>query len=182
MLVMRCPICHESTNTSGNPIASEWAVTAHIAGKILHASRDRAHRSWAKQKVGPTTSRSLFGLAEEIAWAVRSELAEISSTDQQVTPLSLAHEAEVMLHGFLKARLISRLGSEGEDWFVNGVSLKIREECAARRERDPARSEPYAHMYLIDLQSILKDNWVMFESDHRKLGKLAGPKVTFWTN
>jgi len=175
----QCPVCGEDTNSYGQPFVSEWAVAAHVAGKIASGG-DRLHKSWARQTVpGANLSLSVAKLAQALMWAVHQELEANQSARPTPTPLSLIHDIEVLLHGHIKHRLQAQFCDHDDAWWVEGVPLPIRQECAVRREADPARSEPYAYTYLIDLKSILERNWSLFESDFLRVRKSVSSKREF---
>jgi len=176
----QCPVCDERTNSSGMPFMSEWAVACHVAGKII--SGNRLHNSWARTKLGEfNQSRSVPKLAELLLTAVHRDLKELKSLHAQppITPLNLMHDIEVKLHDHIRRRLESHFGVENESWWVNGIQLPIREDCAKRREADPARDVFFAYAYLVDLKSILDKNWLLFEADFQRVRRVVTAKKQF---
>jgi hypothetical protein len=61
--------------------------------------------------------------------------------------------------------LIRKFGSGEDEWWRQGIPMKIRKECASRREEDDEPSGPYTYTTLIDLSTVITRNWSLFESD-----------------
>jgi hypothetical protein len=174
-----CPLCGADSNSSGNPFVSEWALACHVAGSIQQ-TRDILHRSWYQKKFGAEpVPRSIPRLAEKLLLDLHKEGEKAPTVSPSPTPLNALHDAETQLHGHIRKRLQEHFGSDGEEWWVGGVPLKIRQECAARREADPARGDPYGYTYLIDLCSIIDKNWAVFDSDFRALRDFFNSKRDF---
>jgi hypothetical protein len=158
------------------PLVSEWAVATHVAGKIRVG--DRSHRAWAKLHA-PTAdypSNSVPALANQLLPAVHAELKAAREAAERATPtpLDLLHDLEIMLHRYIRERLEERYGPTEDGWWVEGVPVAIRQECVQRREADPARDEPFAYTFLIDLKNILEKNWTVFEVDLKRLSTKSG--------
>jgi hypothetical protein len=165
-----CPVCDAAANRAGSPFVSEWAVASHVAGCIR--AGDKLHKSWARTNAPDVDLRQTVPrLAEALLWKLREAAASarptLSGHDQ--TPIAVLQQFELKLHQYVCQRLKEHFGSEGEAWWVKGVPLQIRQDCAQRRETDPERSEPHQYMYLIDLKSIMDKNWALFEEDHARL-------------
>jgi hypothetical protein len=95
------------------------------------------------------------------------------------TPLSLAQHIEIMLHQHIKNVLQLQYGLQEHEWWVQGVPLSIRQECASMREGDLTRDDCYAYIYLIDMRSIVNKNWALFESDFRRIRATVQSKREF---
>lgn len=100
-------------------------------------------------------------LAEDLLLPIHQA---IEAHERQAPPgpsstLSAIHGIEIVLHQYVRFRLEQCFGAQDEAWWVEGVPLTIRQECAQRREADPDRREPYAYTNLIDLKSIIEKNW-----------------------
>jgi hypothetical protein len=107
------------------------------------------------------------------------EAAQSSTKTEPPTPLSRIHDTEVKLHQHIKSQLQARWGKKDDNWWVKGVPLTIRQECAQRREADAGRDEPYSYTYLVDLKSILDKNWALFESDFMRVRGAVASKNEF---
>jgi len=165
----QCPACGTETNTYGQPLVSEWAVATHLAGKIR--SWDRQHQAWARHHV-PTADFSASGnvLATQLLAQVREAMRTASETAERSrpSPLDLLHDLEIRLHTYVRQTLEDEYGVEGDEWWVKGVPLDIRQECMARREADPGRDQPFGYTYLMDLKKIVEKSWALFEADARR--------------
>lgn len=181
-----CPVCDVSGSASG-PFVSDWAVACHIAGKIR--TGDRLHKSWALSKIPDLDVKAtLPKIAEHLTWAVVQEQRE-----RQILEESLQHQRaqglydkictiEVRLHEFIENTLKRELGESEDKWWVRGIPLSIRQKCQSRREEDIRRQEAYAYTDLIDLQSILGNNWRFFEVDFHRISKQCKSKNEFLNN
>jgi hypothetical protein len=76
-------------------------------------------------------------------------------------------ESESSLHQFVKAKLMQELGEDENDWWMKGIPQKIRLRCVTTREEDPSREEPYTYTNLIDLGTIIANNWGIFDNCFR---------------
>jgi len=183
--IYRCPVCGANKNTYGQPFRSEWAVASHVAGKIYTV--DTEHESWVRKmlpKIDCTLSvpKLTNEIVEVISIAIRMGNESPPSHPSHPSPLSLAYEIETALHNFVRSRLQKKFGIENEAWWIKGVALKIRQDCAMRREADAARGEPFLYTYLIDLKSIMEKNWKLFEEDFLKTKRLCNSKKDFLDN
>jgi hypothetical protein len=88
-------------------------------------------------------------------------------------------EIELQLHSHIKRRLQERYGTDNDSWWVEGIPLTIRQECAQRRELDRDRQEPFNYTYLLDLKTVLDKNWSLFEPDFAKIRQLVSLKKDF---
>jgi hypothetical protein len=154
-------------------------VAAHVAGKVLY-SNDKLHKAWVRRKLGDVRASTIPKLAEALTLPLHDELERLKASNVEQTPLSYAHESELLLHNFVKSALVRHFGVEGDRWWVDGVPLAVRQECAARREGDVARDEPYSYMYLIDLRSILEKNWALFMSNLQNVRQSVASKKEFF--
>lgn len=185
----RCPACNAGTNSQGVALSSARAVSLHIAGKIK--TGDSTHRQWAAKTVGDTIQalryESINTLAAEIEPSVieaRQVLAremealilrKIEERDTNEEPNVLAYRyvrnIEIPLHKCIRQTLVDRLGSREDEWWVRGIPLTIRRECANRREESTNREESYHYTDLIDLKTIIEKNRTLFENRLRAVGK-----------
>lgn len=165
-----CPVCGKESNRAGSPFASEWAVATHVAGCIYVG--DKLHRSWAIQHApGVGLSQTVPSLAEAMLWVIHQaiEASRPKTSNEGQTPVTVLHSFERKLHRYVRQRLEQHFGVEREAWWVQGVPVQIRQDCAQRRETDPERAELYQHTFLIDLKAIMEKNWAVFEEDHARL-------------
>lgn len=175
-----CPICGATTNRSGAPFVSDWALASHVAGSIRYG--DRLHISWAKHN---TPEVDLYQSQPLLATALSWPLRQAIETDHRKqaapapTPIAVLHEIEVKLHRHIRRRLEEHFGVEGERWWADGVPLQVRQQCAQLREADPARDESYKYTYLIDLKIIVEKNWALFQDDHTRVRESLKSKKDF---
>ena len=138
-----CPVCHVQPNRTGAPFVSEWAVASHVAGCIRVG--DKLHEAWAGRYAPEVDlSQSVPRVAEALLRFIR--LAMESSPPQPPSgtqdPVAVLHQFERKLHRYIRQRLEEKLGVEDEAWWMSGVPLQIRQDCAGRREADPERGDP----------------------------------------
>jgi hypothetical protein len=75
-------------------------------------------------------------------------------------------EAEVAIHRLVRSCLEREFGSGRDAWWREGIPSNIRSKCAARREEDEDPcDEPYAYTTLIDLRSVISNNWSLFGTE-----------------
>jgi len=73
-------------------------------------------------------------------------------------------EAEIAVHSLVRTILESKFGTEETGWWRKGIPRNIRVECVSRREdEDEPCKEPYAYTTLIDLSTIISENWSLFQ-------------------
>ncbi len=90
----------------------------------------------------------------------------------------IVRQIEITLHKFIKAILVSKLGSS---WWKDGIPSKIRVECARLRELDDDPiTEPYCYTTLIQLDEILQSQWKTFK-DYLP-GKVASDRKRLSSN
>lgn len=167
---LHCPACNAATTRAGSPFVSEWAVASHVAG-CIHVN-DRLHKSWARRHAPAVDlKQTVPRLAEALLWGIHEAIASSRSQNAKTneTPVATIHRFERKLHEYVKVRLQQHFGSKGEAWWVEGVPLQIRQDCAQRREADPERHELYQYTYLISLKSIMEKSWTIFEKDQSRL-------------
>jgi hypothetical protein len=180
----KCPACGQTTNASNVPFVDVWAVACHMAGKF--GGRDRLHRAWA-HKYAPDAdlSRRGWGLADELLLPISEVLNAQGVTKQQAAiPPSLSvidelQQIERQLHSHIKRRLQELYSSKDETWWVEGIPLSIRQECAQRREGDKVRDELFSYTYLLDLKTIIDKNWSVFEPDFARIRSVVNSKKEF---
>jgi len=193
-----CPVCNTGRNSQGWPFSGCTAVALHVAGKAR--TGDRTHKSWALTKVGttidePPINRSINTLADALMRAVaednmiRRELEDqkirrwieekAAAKEPRVLAYRLIGELETTLHQFVRCTLQESLGEDENGWWVKGIPLQIRSECARRREEDPHREELYRYTDLIDLKTIIDKNWRVFEPHLRFVGQHVQSKGHF---
>ncbi len=181
--VWKCPVCKASGGASG-PFVSEWAVACHVAGKAR--TGDRLHKSWALSKSPDLDVRDTIPrIAERLTWAVveaqkEQEIIKESIKNQRIQePYERISTIEIRLHKFIENVVKKEFGESEDDWWVKGVPLSIRKKCADRREEDIQRQALYAYTDLIDLQSILNNNWRLFELSFQRISKQCKSKNVF---
>jgi hypothetical protein len=159
----RCPVCEASTNTYGLPLVSEWAVACHVAGKAL--SGERLHKSWIREATEAEVDGHVPSLAEAILPKIRRAIKEALERSKFTpdSPFDFICDLEVKLHGLVRQSLKQEFGDDESGWWVQGVPVKIRQECQARREADDAREEAFAYAFLIDLKAIIERNSRLFD-------------------
>jgi hypothetical protein len=165
-----CPVCHVVANRAGGSFVSEWAVASHVAGCIRVG--DKPHEAWAKRYAPEVDlNQSVPLVAEALRRFVRlaMESSQPRSSDETQNPLAVLRRFEIKLHQYVRQRLEEKFGVEREAWWMNGVPLQIRQECARLREAESERGDLYKYTYLIDLKTIMDKNWALFEKDHARL-------------
>ena len=193
-----CPVCFCNTNSQGIPFFSSRAVALHVSGKIR--SGDRSHRRCAVSKAGdiidePGVNRSINTLAERLQsyvsesnkmrWQQEEERIEhlvqkrMGKEDPRVVAYKYVKAIETSLHEFAQRILQVSFGAEESGWWVQGVPLNIRRECAQRCEEDKLREEKYKYTDLIDLEAIINKNWKEFEPYFHKDRKSPNSKKEF---
>ena len=193
-----CPVCSSSTNSLGVPFNGSRAVALHVSGKIR--SGDSSHRRWVVSKAGdiihePEVNRSINTLADQL----ESYVSEYNRTlrqqeeerikrlvqelkakeDPTVVAYKYVKAIETSLHEFAQRILQVSFGAEESGWWVQGVPLNIRRECAQRCEEDKLREEKYKYTDLIDLEAIINKNWKEFEPYFHKDRKSPNSKKEF---
>jgi hypothetical protein len=110
-------------------------------------------------------TKSVPALAHQLKAVIFAEMAAARQlpTQAPASPLDLLHDLEVELHSFVRRQLELKYGPAEDGWWVQGVPLAIRQDCASRREADVSRDEPYNYMYLLDLRTILDKNWQLVQ-------------------
>lgn len=184
-----CPACGTDSNSYGGSFSGCRAVALHIAGKAR--TGDTLHKSWALNKVGdsinePSVKQSINTLADVLEWHVeeahkaRRKLRE-QEFQQRIEPDDQAHkyirEIEKRLHQFVHQALQESLGEDEDGWWVKGIPPQIRAECAKRREEDSCREEAYSYTYLIDLKTIIGNNWRIFEPHFQAVRQQKGESL-----
>jgi len=86
---------------------------------------------------------------------------------------------ETNLHEFVRQTLQASFGEQESGWWVKGIPLQIRVNCAQKREEDSLREELYRYTDLIDLKTIINKNWRLFESSFNLVHKHFGSKKDF---
>lgn len=173
--IWTCPVCKASCNTSGEPFASAWSVACHIAGKITGSS-ERTHKSWALGKVPDLDAKAtLPKIAERLTWAVveakrvRDAVEESRRSEMEKEPRKRIITIERELHQFIQINLKREFGESGDDWWIKGIPLQIRQKCADKCEADNRSQHAYYYTDLIDLKPILDNNWRLFEGNLRRV-------------
>jgi DNA sulfur modification protein DndB len=77
---------------------------------------------------------------------------------------TIVHEVQLKLFNGVVAKLRQAFPNK-EDWWVEGIPLKVRNECVSRREQDPDRLDPEQYLDLIDYKSIAAQNWELFKDE-----------------
>ncbi len=182
-----CPVCNASRNASGEPLVSEWAVACHIAGKMR--TGDRLHKSWALSKAPDLEVKAKqFKIAERLTWAVveaqreQEMLKETRQIKMPQVPFEKISKIERSLHKFIENTLKREFVNSDQEWWVKGIPMTVRRDCAQRREEDDQKQNLYNYTYLIDLQSILNKNWALFEANFQNVSKQCKSKNEFLNN
>jgi len=176
----RCPACNTNVNASGNELCSSWAVACHMAGKIR--TGDHTHRKWAKQNIGEHTCDYYSSLneltidleqkmIEENSIRMKAEQERIQrlvdQMDEEEEPDISAYRyikrLENELHLFISGVLQGCYGEDEKEWLCKGVPLKIRSNCAVRREQDRAREQIQRYTDFSDLKTIIEHNRNLFK-------------------
>jgi hypothetical protein len=166
---LSCPACSSETNRGGLSFGTQWAVACHVSGCIY--VKDKLHISWARQHAPDVNlKQTVPRLAEALLWLVHQaiESKRVKAPHDGETPIAILHRFERKLHDYVRDRLQRHFGAEGETWWIEGIPLQIRQDCAQRREADPGH-ELYQYTYLIHLKTIIEKNWTIFEEDQAKL-------------
>jgi hypothetical protein len=181
-----CPVCQTHKNSTGSLFSGPTAVSLHVAGK--YRTGDRQHRGWAREVLGeslnnPSVVRSINTLADALFVPVKEANAlrhmlenqrlerlmqdNLFANKPSVQAYVYLTESESSLHQFVKAKLIQELGEDEKDWWMKGIPQKIRLRCVTTREEKPSREEAYAYTNLIDLGTIIANNWRIFDTCFR---------------
>ncbi len=177
-----CPVCNASGGASGL-FVSDWSVACHIAGKAR--TGDRLHKSWALSKISDLDVKAtLPKIAERLTWAVveaqrEQELKESLQNQRLQGPYERISSIEKRLHKFLENTLKREYRESEDGWWVKGLPLPVRQKCVNRREEAMQRQDPYAYTDLIDLQSILNNNWRSVEVNFQRISKQCKSKNEF---
>jgi len=110
-----------------------------------------------------------------VQWAVVEAQRELQNQRLQ-GPYEKIREIEIRLHKFIENTLKREFGESGDKWWVEGIPLSIRKKCVDRREEDGRRQDEYYYTDLIDLQSILNNNWRFFEVNFQRISKQCKSK------
>lgn len=84
----------------------------------------------------------------------------------------LVRRFELGLHGLIKDVLVKKFGLGERAWWYEGVPVSIRKSCAESAE-DLGRFDvdPWSCTYMLDLQAVMKAQWLLFEPLYRVGGK-----------
>jgi len=184
--VWKCPVCKASGGASG-PFVSEWAVACHVAGKAR--TGDRLHKSWALSKIPDLDAKAtLPRIAERLTWAVveaqreQDMLKESRKNKRAQGAYERISKIEIRLHKFIESALKREFGESEDEWWVKGIPLSIRQKCGNRCEEDNCRQDKYAYTDLLDLQSILNNNWRLFQASLQRISKQCKSKNELLTS
>lgn len=72
---------------------------------------------------------------------------------------------ELAIHRLARARLEREFGSREDGWWRKGIPSAIRIKCVSRREEDEDPADPFSYTTLIDLLSIISNNWPLFQTE-----------------
>ncbi|MBI2831373.1 MAG: hypothetical protein HYX79_03855 [Chloroflexi bacterium] len=189
----RCPACNIGTNSEGVAFSSARAVSLHIAGKIK--TGDSTHRQWAVGRVGDNIQTLRYETINTLAAEIEPSIIEarqiieelilrsIEERDANEEPNVLAYRyirnIEVPLHKCIRQTLVDGYGANEDEWWVKGIPLAIRRDCANRKEESTPREEPYHYTYLIDLKTIIEKNRTLFENRLRTVNKQTNHQREF---
>jgi DNA sulfur modification protein DndB len=82
----------------------------------------------------------------------------------------LVFSIQVVVSDFVMRKLREHFSSPNQDWWRDGVPLKIRQTCAVRREEDSTLRDPEKYLDLIDYYSIMNDHWQAIFRHHMTWG------------
>ncbi len=93
---------------------------------------------------------------------VEALLAQEAQTNEQAYRVIV--DVEKRLFGFVFETLKSEFGDdEAETWWFSGVPPQIRKKAAERFEEDKGKGKKENYLDLIDLRSIVTNNWPLFK-------------------
>lgn len=195
----RCPACNTNVNSSGGILCSSWAVACHMAGKIR--TGDHTHRRWAKTNIGEHTCEyydSLNDLANDLEQKMIEEnnirmKAEQERIQRLVEKMDEEEEPDISsyryikrleneLHAFVSRVLQKAYGEDERDWWCKGVPLKIRSNCAVRREQDQARDQIHKFTDFSDLKTIIGHNRSLFKPNFAYINDYIDSPKDFYDN
>lgn len=197
----RCPACNTNTNSQGVALSGSRATALHVAGKIK--TGDHTHGQWAKKTIGeniydPDIYRTINTVADVVEpiimklnrLRIRQEeeriQRKIEQRDANEEPKVLAYRhiqfIETNLHRCICQTLRQAYGENEEEWWVKGVPMNIRVECAKRREQSTPREELYSYTDLMHLKAVIEKNPRIFKPRLLLLGKRANKQNEFLDN
>ncbi|KQC04804.1 MAG: hypothetical protein APR53_09475 [Methanoculleus sp. SDB] len=98
-----------------------------------------------------------------------------TSNNAQAYDISSTLEIETLQNVILTLK--KEFGENIEQWWVNGVKRKIRQDAEGRAHADGDYSQAYEkYIYLIDLKEIISDNWNLFGDTYTINAKANDPK------
>lgn len=172
-----------------------------MAGKIR--TGDHTHRKWAKTNIGEHTCEyenysSLNDLAndleqkmiEENNIRVKAEQERIKRLADQIykkeepdiSAYRYIKQLENELHPFIRSILQRSYGEDERSWWLKGVPLKIRCNCAVRREQDSAREQIHKYTDFSDLKTIIEHNRDLFKSNFASTKDYVDSPKEFYDN
>ena len=92
----------------------------------------------------------------------------------------LLNQIEVMLYDWLLHELKEKFG---ERWWVEGVPVASRKQCATRSEEEGRGHPSEAYLTFIDLRDIIRSNWDIFGPTIEKIAEERGhgkDRATKW--
>ena len=158
---------------------NDWTIISSTQSSMVRQSPDLVDASESISDCVQATLRFVEGLTPAspfhfvtLGWRLDDDL------DYDIG--RILNRIEVTLCRYVIDRLRAKFGSR---WWVEGVPLRTRKGCAERHEEEARDIElpKEAYLMLIDLQSMIKANWKLFEKDMQGLsGKSGKDRSTAW--
>lgn len=130
---------------------------------------------------------SAYAFLETISRSVPFQLVILDCQYFQTPPTErdlgeLIEDTEMLLYQWMLEQLQEKYTDE---WWVQGIPMKIRRECAARREEELGSGNESlpaeAYFTLIDLREIAQKNWALLGSACERIaGSTGKEKGTQW--
>lgn len=177
-----CPVCGTETNSSGDQFGSVRAVALHVASSAQ--SYRWGHREWVSALVSDESDPDIDGasnndLAKIIKGPVKRFLEyqerlheeELETQESDLQPHLLHKAFEREAHKYIEIRLKNEYGSEGRDWWYEGVPGGVRQKAQRRKEDEKSQKDPLHFLDLLDLWRILDKQWRLFKDELEPLGE-----------
>lgn len=139
-----------------------FSTTGTVREKVEQACRETGHRpnSTGLVPLGPLTSYLVDENPDEVQVCLRYGPASRYYGDLY----EAVRKYEIDLHNLVRDVLVDHYGLESRAWWYEGVPLAVRKGCVERAEELMRFDlDPWSCTYMLDLQSVLKEQWVLFD-------------------
>ena len=156
-----------------------WAIISSI--QPSHVSENGDIRESCESIV--VQFRSSLDFLEELPQAAPFHFVTLSMSSEKQEEGDFGEvisRIEVTLFEWLLGKLRNEYGAES--WWVKGVPLNPRTQCATRKEQEGSVDTPIeAYLTLIDFRDIVRSNWRLFASEMEKIAEFEGKdRATKW--